>query len=602
MHIEILTRCTKPTNLEKVKESIINSFSRKGVSAIFNWRIIFDTSIVSQIDTSILSSISEYTYYFWSGIPGDMGHQLLNRAIDMIDDKSWIYILDDDNLLHPLFAKEACNEETIGSFDAIIFSQFIGGKDFTGLNVREGKPENVKVKGIDMAQFLLKKSFIGSKRLEPMKYVADGIFISELYKEYPEKFKFLPNVILCYYNSLKENAKKSKALPRILMLGSSEEIKSAKIADYESDDLNVEIATNENVREKIVSFDPDCILTVGQNYEPFNNLGHLPYDFRQRWIHKQLPDGEAAYQCASNYILNPDYSDLVSIFTSAYNTKDKIFRSYQSILNQSYTNWEWVVINDSSDIETGKILRKIANDDPRVKVFEFNEKTNGIIGDAKYRACALSKGHYLLELDHDDFLLPQALRKMVDAFNAYPDAGFVYSDCAEIDENYNSLKYGEGFCFGYGKYRQETHIGKIFDVADTANINPITIRHIVGVPNHFRVWRRDVYFKIGGHNRRLSIADDYELIIRTFLETRFVKIPQCCYLQFFHGENSQNSTRADIQRRVRSIAQFYNVKIRDRFTELGCYDWAYKNDFSWGAPSRFGKEEEFVNYIMEIEK
>jgi hypothetical protein len=101
----------------------------------------------------------------------------------------------------------------------------------------------------------------------------------------------------------------------------------------------------------------------------------------------------------------------------------------------------------------------------------------------------------------------------------------------------------------------------------------------------------------------LSIADDYELILRTFLNTRMVGIRKLLYLQFFHNSdslnNTQNSTRADIQRRVRTISNFYNKKIKERFEELGINDWAYDenpNNPLLSKP-RFGLEEGAANYI-----
>lgn len=596
MKIEILTRCTRPENLLRVKESILSSGSRN----LYEWKIIFDTSVVSYVESKVLSAVSSFETYFWEGQKGDMSHGLLNRAIDMVHEDSWIYVLDDDNELHPDFFREIqrANEEN-PSARGFIFSQNVGGKDFTGLQVREASPDNVKVQKIDMAQFVLQKSLVGPKRFEPMKYVADGIFIQELFEERPDDFVFIPK-ILCNYNSL-DVPGPNMTLPRVLLLGSDEVLRSDKAFDFESDALCMSYASNDSVREVVAKFDPDCIVTTGESYEPYSSLGLLPYDFRQRWVHQPVLSGEAAYQCATNYMLQGDYSDLVSIFTPVYNTKEKIFRTYQSVCNQTYSNWEWVVVNDSTDNETLKLIDSIAKNDPRVKVYDFREKSRGIIGEVKYRACCLSKGRYLLELDHDDYLLPHALEKTVSAFLKYPDAGFVYSDCAEIFENFESAKYGEGFCFGYGYYRDEVHLGRTFAVANTANINPITIRHIVGVPNHLRAWRRDVYFKIGGHNRRLSIADDYELIVRTFLETKFVKIPMCCYLQFFHGGNSQDSSRADIQRRVRSISTFYTERIKKRFEELGKEDWAYmQGSLPWNVPSRMGEAENYVNYILEV--
>jgi glycosyltransferase involved in cell wall biosynthesis len=297
-----------------------------------------------------------------------------------------------------------------------------------------------------------------------------------------------------------------------------------------------------------------------------------------------------------DYILKRKYSEIeISVFTPLFKTGEKLKRTYQSLKNQTYTEWEWVLISDSSDQRTLQIARSIAAKDPRVKVYQIEPFSNSTIGESKYRACALSNGKHLLELDHDDYLLPHAIEETLKAFKNFPDVGFVYSDCAEIDEQWRSLTYGESFSFGYGSYREEVHLGRKFQVADCANINPITIRHIVGVPNHLRAWKREVYFEVGGHNRKLRIADDYELILRTFLKTKMLKIAKCCYLQFQNGENSQNASRKDIQRRVRTIAFHYNEKIRARFEELGKIDWAYRPD---GNFSNLEKplNEEHVNY------
>jgi hypothetical protein len=136
--------------------------------------------------------------------------------------------------------------------------------------------------------------------------------------------------------------------------------------------------------------------------------------------------------------------------------------------------------------------------------------------------------------------------------------------------------YGENFAFGYGSYYQTEYEGVVYQVAKTPDINPKTIRHIVGVPNHLRSWKKSFYMSIGGHNRRLTIADDYELIVRTFLKGKMVRIPKMCYLQHYHNSNTQDATRADIQRRVRSIASYYNEQIKKRFEELGMKDWAYE--------------------------
>jgi cellulose synthase/poly-beta-1,6-N-acetylglucosamine synthase-like glycosyltransferase len=99
-----------------------------------------------------------------------------------------------------------------------------------------------------------------------------------------------------------------------------------------------------------------------------------------------------AYQCATNYILGEDNSDtpLISFFTPIYNTGDKLWRTYESVKNQEYSNWEWILLDDSNDGgKTLKVAKQISNLDCRAKVYEMNPKSGGIIGESKYSSHSL---------------------------------------------------------------------------------------------------------------------------------------------------------------------------------------------------------------------
>ena len=603
--LNIITRCSRPQNLYKVKESIFNNqkFDIK-------WYVIFDTSNLGQIDSQILSSISNSAIIkFIPSASGDHGHQLINMCLDEIKE-GFIYVLDDDNILHENFQERISYFIDNSDKRGFIFNQKVGGKDFSGLDIRIASPENTKVSHIDMAQFVLKRDLIENHRLEFGKYIADGIFIENLYNQKSSDFLFIDE-ILCYYNWIEK--KKINSLPRVLVVGVDDkvELKSKYYVDYESTEINtLSVKDDININSVIQEFNPDSIITIGDSFGNFPNLSYHSLDVRRRWLHfSEINDevGEAAYFCASNYILSQgdENTPLISFFTPIYNTGEKLIRTYESVKSQDYTNWEWVLVNDTTHGgKTLKIAEQIADSDGRVKVYDFKKKSGGIVGESKYRAACLSNGKYIMELDHDDFLLPDAGRLMVEAFKAYPDAKFVYSDCAEIDENHNSLTYDGGFSFGYGSYRDESYGGRNYKTMNTANINPKTIRHIVGVPNHFRAWDRVFYHSIGGHNRRLTIADDYELIVRTFLNTKMVKIPKMLYLQFYHNSNTQDLTRKDIQRRVKTIANHYNNQIKDRFVQLGKSDWAYDSNPTNPliTESRFNESEGFVNYIFGLNK
>jgi glycosyltransferase involved in cell wall biosynthesis len=262
---------------------------------------------------------------------------------------------------------------------------------------------------------------------------------------------------------------------------------------------------------------------------------------------------------------------LVSVFTPTYRTGERIERTYRSLQDQTYTNWEWTVVDDSDDggVTLARLAR-IAATEPRLQIHPCFRRS-GKIGEVKRRACALSRGEILVELDHDDELTPNALDDIVEAFASDPELGFAYSDGAEVSEETGSpLRYPDGWAFGHGRYRSEIYRGRELLVAVAPPINADTIRHIVGVPNHVRAWRTSSYWQIGGHNPDLHVADDYELLVRTFLQSSMVRIPKLCYIQYLQsGTNTQDLRRAEIQRLVQSIAAFYESRIQTRLEELG---------------------------------
>ena len=228
----IITRCSRTKNLLKVKDSIFNQ------SPNVMWYVYFDTLHLKDIDAELLTQLQHpnIKITFKKSIPNDYGHQSINEAIDSIE-SGWIYVLDDDNILHEDFISTLTKYISENpDKKAFIFDQKVDGKDFTKLDVRVAKPENMRVQHIDMAQFLLSRDLISTNRLKLGDYKADGYFIEELYKTNPVDFFFI-NQILCYYNFL-SGSKMPPSLPKILLLGENHELKSKKFADSLADILN----------------------------------------------------------------------------------------------------------------------------------------------------------------------------------------------------------------------------------------------------------------------------------------------------------------------------------------------------------------------------
>ena len=604
MKINIITRCTRTSNLLTIKEGVLNT--PKGVTV--NWHIVFDTGALKDIDAEVLSNLTDTVNVKLHFVKGQRGGLLYPEVSDIIRTikSGWIYLLDDDNIIHDDFYKTIkASIKNLPVAQVHIVSQLVAGKDFTGQEIRVASRENTAFQKIDIAQMVINRSIFDTHSFSA-NYAADGFFIEEVLKTHGDSFVWIDKV-LCHYNYLEKVP--SAKIPKILYIGKTKpELKSIKYLSYEADELDVKYMEDDSeVIDTVTLFNPDAIITNGESWKEFPNLASLPLQFRKRWFNSESIDniGNTAYSVAMNSILSPsnlEDDQMISFFTPIYNTGEKLWNTYRSVRDQTYNNWEWVLVNDSTDGgKTLKIAEEIALVDPRVKVYDFREKSGGCIGESKYRCCSLAKGYILAELDHDDLLVKTCAEDLHNAAQAHPDCGMFYGDTAEVNEEWENQKYGEGFALGYGSYRDEEYEGRLLSPANQQNINPKTIRHIVGVPNHVRAWRRSTYFEIGGHNRSLTIADDFELVIRSFLYSKICKIPKLSYIQFLYnnsgGRNTHDLSRADIQRRVRTIAQYYNEQINARFIELGIEDWAYNErpDYPISAESRYGEEEGVAN-------
>ena len=604
MKINIITRCTRTSNLLTIKEGVLNA--PKGVTV--NWHIVFDTGALKDIDAEVLSNLTDTVNVKLHFVKGQRGGLLYPEVSDIIRTikSGWIYLLDDDNIIHEDFYKTIkASIKNLPIAQVHIVSQLVAGRDFTGQEIRVASRENTAFQKIDIAQMVINRSIFDTHSFSA-NYAADGFFIEEVLKTHGDSFVWIDKV-LCHYNYLEKVP--SAKIPKIIYIGKTKpELKSIKYLSYEADELDVKYLEDDSeVINAVTSFNPDAIITNGESWKEFPNLASLPLQFRKRLFNSENTEniGNTAYSVAMNSILSPsnlEDDQMISFFTPIYNTGEKLWNTYRSVRDQTYNNWEWVLVNDSTDGgKTLKIAEEIALVDPRVKVYDFREKSGGCIGESKYRCCSLAKGYILAELDHDDLLVKTCAEDLHNAAQAHPDCGMFYGDTAEVNEEWENQRYGEGFALGYGSYREEEYEGRMLSPANQQNINPKTIRHIVGVPNHVRAWRRSTYFEIGGHNRSLTIADDFELVIRSFLYSKICKIPKLSYIQFLYnnqgGRNTHDLSRADIQRRVRTIAQYYNEQINARFIELGIEDWAYNEspDYPISAESRYGEEEGVAN-------
>ena len=123
--------------------------------------------------------------------------------------------------------------------------------------------------------------------------------------------------------------------------------------------------------------------------------------------------------------------ELVSIIMPSYNTAKFISETIESVLAQTYTNWELIIVDDCSTDNTDEVVKSFLSDN-RIKYIK-NEKNSGAAV-SRNRALREAKGKWIAFLDSDDLWMPDKLQKQI-AFMKENDYHFSYTNYIEIDEN-----------------------------------------------------------------------------------------------------------------------------------------------------------------------
>ncbi|MEK1293450.1 glycosyltransferase family 2 protein [Limosilactobacillus fermentum] len=126
---------------------------------------------------------------------------------------------------------------------------------------------------------------------------------------------------------------------------------------------------------------------------------------------------------------------MVSIVMPCYNGEDFIKETIDSVLKQTYTNWELLVIDDGSKDDSPSIVNKYASDDSRIKLIKQQNAGSAV---ARNNGIRHSKGQFLALLDSDDIWLPGFLESQI-RFIRQKGAVCVCSSYSRIDEQSNDI-------------------------------------------------------------------------------------------------------------------------------------------------------------------
>jgi glycosyltransferase involved in cell wall biosynthesis len=184
----------------------------------------------------------------------------------------------------------------------------------------------------------------------------------------------------------------------------------------------------------------------------------------------------------------------ISVIMPAYNAERYVEEAVRSILDQSFTDFEFLIVDDGSTDGTGAILDQLAREDPRIRVIH---RVNGGLVSALNLLVSEARGEFLARMDADDLALPERLGRQIDYLRSHPDCLVVGSVVQVIDPD------GDVLCEWFPSRSHEE-----LDGANLEGSKGSVLCH----PSV--MMRRESVLALGGYREAFYLAEDLDLWLR----------------------------------------------------------------------------------------
>ena len=224
---------------------------------------------------------------------------------------------------------------------------------------------------------------------------------------------------------------------------------------------------------------------------------------------------------------------IISVVMSVYNSERFLRDAVKSVLDQTFRNLEFIMVDDASTDGSLAIMEDFAKTDARVKLI-CNQKNVGLTR-SLIRAIGQAKGEYIARQDSDDISLPQRLEKQIEFLEGNPSYGAVGTFTKIIDNN-----------------------GKIIKNAKL-HASWMLIKIVLRFGNPFvhgsMMFRRNEYIEAGGYREFVTLGQDFDLWLRISKAGKMKNLKDALYL-WRRTEGSITSKKEDVQYKIGALALF----------------------------------------------
>ena len=265
----------------------------------------------------------------------------------------------------------------------------------------------------------------------------------------------------------------------------------------------------------------------------------------------------------------------ISVIMSVYNGETYLKEAIESVINQTFKNWELICINDCSVDSTSEILAEFASMDERVKV--YTNEVNLKLPTSLNKAISLSSGKYIARMDADDICLPDRLEKQFNFMEENKDVAL--SSC-----KFMTVKNGVYKSGGAGGRCDNDAIRAMLLVT-----NPIL---------HPGVIAKAEVMKKFNYDTTLTCTEDLELWTRMAMENQKMAIlPECLLIYRLHDKQITSTTLERQHTEVTKIQQkYYKTLVREMDDDMKAF---YISGVYFTEKPDIGKFLEYANWLKK---
>jgi glycosyltransferase involved in cell wall biosynthesis len=269
----------------------------------------------------------------------------------------------------------------------------------------------------------------------------------------------------------------------------------------------------------------------------------------------------------------------VSVVIPTYNRSKLLRKTVQSVLDQSFKDYEILVVNNSSTDDTKEMLESLG--DPRIRVLDILNQ--GVIAKSRNLGMRNARGEYIAFLDDDDLWLSEKLEKQVGYLEKHPEYDLIYSPVWTIDENDARKEYLE--------IKRSPTEGNIFYELVRGNyISTLTV-----------LMRKSLLSEIGffGENPALRSIEDYDYWLRIALKKQigFINEPLALYRVHSSGvSKTVNESRLN-QKVLKSFEDNPEVTDKDKIVSRIYGLYCKSSIYNWRTGNRGEAKKDLREYF-----